>query len=80
MFELKSQSAKVILAVSGETILHEGFPMGMRTRVAKVLTDAGVQILPNAKVSGAQIKASLTPAAYELSDGSTVNPDPNPGP
>lgn len=75
MFELKSQSAKVILAVSGETILHEGFPMGMRTRVAKVLTDAGVQILPNAKVSGAQIKASLTPAAYELSDGSTVNAD-----
>ena len=85
MFELKSQSTKVILAVSGETILHEGFPMGMRTRVAKVLTDAGVQILPNAKVSGAQIKASLTPAAYELSDGSTVNPvtltpAPNPKP
>merc|ERR1711865_166738 len=73
--ELKAQSAKVILAVSGETILHDGFPMGMRTRVAKVLTNAGVQILPNAKVTGSQIKASLTPSAYELSDGSTVNAD-----
>ncbi len=73
---LKSASAKVLLAVSGETVLSDAFPPAVRARTAAYLASQGVEILKKSKVIGPEpLDFSAAPATYKLAGGSTVHAD-----
>lgn len=74
---LKKPSAKLLVAVSGDTILSSDWPAGVRERLAKHMLSHGVtEIMGHSKVIGEASQVySTTPGTYTLESGKTIAAD-----